>query len=109
MNKVTTLIRKNKQAYFKKAFTDAIIDNNINWTCIRKAIHNGTTPTKVDHIATLINPEQFVNQLNKYIAEIGTKLSKEINSHQTFVGDNRFQNIKFKFECYTEQQIVKII
>lgn len=108
-NLVTKHIRQNKKTYYKNQFTDADSDNKKTWSCIKKALHNGTAPSKVDSIATLRHPEKFVNQLNEYIAKAGTKLAEAHNPLTVFVGNRQQLQTRFQFENYTETQIKKVI
>lgn len=88
-NKLTSLIRKAKQNYYKKLITDNKDNNKGLWKAVQEI---SKTKNKISQITSLKNNENVLitdtkliaNEFNKTFIEMGKKLADKININSNF-------------------------
>lgn len=107
-NNVTKRKQQKKQHYFQNGFTQSANNNKATWKYIKQTIYNGYTPIKKDNLSLIPNTNHFIEQLNKYIANIGTELLKMHTQVNVFYFPSQTTST-FKFRDCTQQNTKKII
>ena len=84
-NMIVTLIRKNKNNYFSKYFSDNVKNLRETWKGIKNIIqiksNTNSLPTSIfDKGSSITDPSQMTNTFNSYFSAIGETLQSKINS-----------------------------
>ena len=113
---LVTLIRKSKQNYFSKYFSDNSKNLRDTWKGIKNIIHmknnSNSSPTCILHNGdSLTDPTEIANTFNNYFSNIGESLQSKIHSsHVNFTKYLKNPNINSFFLSPTnENEIIGLI
>lgn len=107
-NQVTFWRRKNRLDYFGSKFADNMDNKKKTWECINEVINNGQKPRQIapilNNTTTDVNKKLILNDLNKYLAEMGKKLTDMYPSSLYYKSPQRL-NAPFTFTLTTKNNI----
>lgn len=108
------LLRKLKIAYEKNEFLKSKNNPKATWKVIKKITHLNQTKNKCTDLLNISNnPQESVELVNSFFAEIGKKLAEKISPRQSQNIDNTFlegsQNNSFVLQEVDEAEVENII